>query len=88
MDDPSPAQAPDPGTPEAPAPVPAPRRSPLAMVVAVAVALSGVVWILQGLGILEVGNSFMTGDRLWAVIGAMFIVAGVALGIRARRRPA
>lgn len=55
------------------------------MVVAVAVALSGFVWMLQGLGILTVGNSFMTGDPLWAVIGVVVVIAGIALGLRARR---
>lgn len=55
------------------------------MVVAVAVALSGFVWMLQGLGILTVGNSFMTGDPLWAVIGVVVVITGIALGLRARR---
>lgn len=85
MDDDAPHHAPDRRPPPAPATGSPSRRSPLAMVVAVAVALSGFVWMLQGLGILTVGNSFMTGDPLWAVIGVVVVIAGIALGLRARR---
>ena len=64
------------------------RRSPLGTVVAVAVALTGAVWLLQGLGVLTAGGSFMTGDPRWAVVGVVFIVGGVLLGARTRRRAA
>ncbi|HSE94300.1 MAG TPA: hypothetical protein VLD61_00320 [Methylomirabilota bacterium] len=40
--------------------------------------LAGVVWILQGLGVI-VSSSFMTGDRLWVVLGAVAAVGGGAL---------
>lgn len=43
----------------------------------------GLVWTLQGAGILP--GSFMTGDRLWLVIGLVCAVAGVALVLRAVR---
>jgi hypothetical protein len=36
--------------------------------------LTGVVWVLQGLGILP--GSFMTGQLVWAVIGAVLLFAG------------
>lgn len=64
------------------------RRSPLRRVLAAAVFLTGLVWILQGLGILTAGRSFMIGDPTWVVIGAAFVVLGVVLGVRARRQAA
>jgi hypothetical protein len=42
------------------------------------VAVAGGVWILQGLGVI-VSSSFMTGDRLWVVLGAVAVVGGAAL---------
>jgi hypothetical protein len=49
----------------------------------VVLVLVGLVWTLQGAGILP--GSFMTGDRLWLVIGLVCVVAGVALLLRAVR---
>ena len=49
----------------------------------VVLVLVGLVWTLQGAGILP--GSFMTGDRLWLVIGLVCLVAGVALLLRAVR---
>ena len=37
----------------------------------------GVVWFFQGVGVIE--GSFMTGEAVWAVIGAVCVVAGLAL---------
>jgi hypothetical protein len=39
--------------------------------------IAGIVWTLQGLG--YVGGSFMTGATVWAVIGPVTAVAGLAL---------
>lgn len=39
--------------------------------------LIGVVWILQGFNILP--GSFMTGDKFWAAMGAIAVVAGLVL---------
>jgi hypothetical protein len=36
--------------------------------------LVGVVWLLQGVGVLP--GSFMTGQTFWAVMGAILIVVG------------
>ena len=50
-------------------------------------ALAGAVWTLQGLG--YIGGSFMSGATVWAVIGPIVLVAGLAiiyLALRARRR--
>lgn len=63
---------------------PTPSRLPL--VIAVALILSGAVWMLQGLGILTTGRSFMIGDHTWVVIGAATIVVGIGLGWWARSR--
>jgi len=49
--------------------------------------LVGLVWILQGAGVLL--GSFMTGQRLWLVIGIVVAVIGLALtynGIRPTAR--
>lgn len=46
----------------------------------------GTVWTVQGLGYL--GGSVMTGETIWAVIGpivALVGLAGIGLGLRARR---
>lgn len=46
--------------------------------------LVGVVWTLQGLGI--VGGSFMTGATIWAVIGPVTALAGIVVAVAGRRR--
>ena len=56
-------------------------------VLGVLVALAGAVWTLQGLG--YIGGSFMSGATLWAVIGPIVVLAGLAiiyLALRGRRR--
>ncbi|WP_141788367.1 hypothetical protein [Oryzihumus leptocrescens] len=58
--------------------------------VGVLVALVGLLWTLQGTGVL--GGSAMSGVAFWAVVGIVLIIAGVALYVlgertlRARRR--
>lgn len=52
-------------------------------VLAVAV---GLVWTLQGLG--YVGGSAMTDDRLWAVVGPIVAIAGLAVAFLGFRRGA
>jgi hypothetical protein len=59
----------------------------LLAVVGVVAALAGVVWTLQGLGYM--GGSFMSGATVWAVIGPVVALAGLALiavASRSRRR--
>lgn len=46
--------------------------------------LVGVVWFLQGIGLLK--GSFMTGSAFWAVTGAVCLVAGVVMVTVNRRR--
>ncbi len=45
----------------------------------------GLIWFFQGIGVL--GGSFMSGSVLWAVIGPIVAIAGVALILRGRRTP-
>ncbi len=48
--------------------------------------LAGAVWILQGSGV--VPGSFMTGQRMWLIIGIIVGIVGVALAFNGIRRPA
>jgi hypothetical protein len=47
---------------------------------------AGGVWILQGAGVLP--GSFMTGQRMWLIIGIIVAIVGVALAYNGIRRPA
>jgi hypothetical protein len=62
-------------------------RQILLVVIGLVAALAGLVWTLQGLG--YVGGSFMSGATMWAVIGPIVALIGLALitvGLRGRRR--
>jgi len=48
--------------------------------------LAGAIFALQGAGLLP--GSFMTGQRLWLVIGILLAAIGLALTYRGLRRPA
>jgi hypothetical protein len=48
--------------------------------------LAGAVWILQGSGVLP--GSFMTGQRMWLIIGIIVGIIGLALAYNGVRRPA
>lgn len=58
------------------------RTTVVALAVAVLMVLIGLTFIGQGLGIIT-GRSLMVGDRTWAVIGAVMVVAGAWIGRRA-----
>ena len=47
-------------------------------IVGALIAAVGAIWILQGLNVI-ISDSFMTGSRIWVVIGAVAVVGGVAL---------
>jgi hypothetical protein len=49
----------------------------------VALAAVGAVWLGQGIGV--IGGSFMTGEPIWAIIGAVMLVGAGALTVGARR---
>jgi uncharacterized membrane protein HdeD (DUF308 family) len=55
-------------------------------VIGVGLCLVGVVWIGQGIGL--IGGSFMSGQAVWAVVGAIVIIFGASLisGVRRARR--
>ena len=62
---------------------------PAIPIIGVLLILSGGPWFLQGIGVLTAFKSFMVGNPLWAVIGAVFVIAGVALitySVRSRSR--
>jgi len=49
----------------------------LTLVAGLVVLLLGIIWALQGLGLLH--GSAMTGQTLWLVIGALAAILGLAL---------
>lgn len=53
------------------------------LIIGIVLVLIGVVWVGQGIGVIE--GSFMTGEAIWAVIGAVAILFGGALISGARR---
>lgn len=63
-------------------------RQIVLVVLGLVAALAGSVWTLQGLG--YVGGSFMSGATVWAIIGPIVALVGLALimlGLSRRRRP-
>jgi len=57
----------------------------LLLVIATVLALTGIVWLGQGIGLIH--GSYMTGQPRWAIIGAALIVAsaGMFWFVRARK---
>ena len=49
-----------------------------------AVALAGIVFTLQGVGV--IGGSAMSGDTFWAVAGPVIVLAGLILAVVGLRR--
>jgi hypothetical protein len=50
----------------------------LALIPAVILVLAGLVWILQGIGVIK--GSFMTGSQTWEVIGFVVLIVGLIIG--------
>jgi hypothetical protein len=48
---------------------------------AVVLMALGLLWSLQGAGV--VGGSFMTGDRAWLIIGVALVAAGLVVLMQA-----
>ena len=48
--------------------------------------IAGIVFTLQGLG--DIGGSVMTGVTLWAVLGPVIAVIGLAMAVTGLRRRA
>jgi hypothetical protein len=59
-------------------------RKPVLITVGVIVAVFGAIFTLQGLGF--IGGSAMTGSTLWAVLGPIIVVVGIALALFGSRR--
>lgn len=60
----------------------------MAVIIGLLIAAAGVVFTLQGVGILP--GSFMTRQTLWAILGPIIALAGLALagfGLARRRAP-
>jgi len=53
------------------------------MIIGIVLVAIGVVWFFQGIGVIH--GSFMTGEVLWAVIGAIAVFLGASL-VRGSRR--
>jgi hypothetical protein len=53
--------------------------------IAAIAGLAGLTFLLQGLGYLA--GSVMTGDPLWAFVGAGLLVFAILLAVSALRRP-
>jgi hypothetical protein len=56
------------------------------LVLGVIAVLVGAIFALQGAGVLP--GSFMTGQRMWLVIGIVVAVIGLGLTYRGLQRPA
>jgi hypothetical protein len=56
------------------------------MALGIILGIIGVVWILQGLDVAFAPQSFMTGEPLWVVLGAIAVLTGGALLWRRARR--
>ena len=55
------------------------------LLIAALLVVTGVVWSLQGAGLL--GGSSMSDDRRWLAIGTVTVAIGLALGYRGYRLP-
>ncbi len=53
-------------------------------ILAVLLILVGVVWVLQGIGV--IGGSVMTGQSQWTIIGGITFVVGLGLLVFANRK--
>lgn len=58
----------------------------LMLIVAAVLIVIGVVWSLQGLGV--IGGSAMSGNSMWAIIGPIVVLVGLGVGLVALRRGA
>ena len=56
------------------------------LILGVIAIFAGGVWILQGSGVLP--GSFMTGQRMWLIIGIIVAIVGLGLAYNGFRRPA
>jgi hypothetical protein len=50
----------------------------------VVLILAGVLWSLQGFGV--IGGSFMSGNSIWAIIGPVIAIIGIGMAVIGLRR--
>ncbi len=60
---------------------------PFLMIGGAVLMAMGLVWILQGTGVLTAIPSFMVGRMIWTWYGTACMVVGVLVILWARRRP-
>jgi divalent metal cation (Fe/Co/Zn/Cd) transporter len=53
-------------------------------IVGILIALAGIVWFLQGIGLLKGG--FMTNNPTWVIIGAVAAIVGIGLIVWVNRQ--
>jgi hypothetical protein len=61
------------------------KRSPYLIALGGLLVLGGVIWTLQGLGVL--GHSADSGITVWAILGPVIALGGLALLLWPGRRP-
>jgi hypothetical protein len=59
-------------------------KNNLLVVVGGLLIIAGVIWALQGFGV--IGGSFMSGDSVWAIIGPVAAVVGLVMAGAGWRR--
>jgi len=57
----------------------------MVLVLAAILFIGGAVWLAQGLNLPFAPGSFMTGDAMWVVVGAIAVLGGIALAVRELR---
>lgn len=57
------------------------RMGALPRAIGIVLVVVGGVWVLQGIGVAQ--GSVMTGNAIWAVIGAVLVIAGAVVLRRA-----
>ena len=60
------------------------RRAVVTFVVGLIVALFGLVWALQGFGVL--GGSPMSNTTTWSIIGPITVLIGIAIAVFSWRK--
>jgi hypothetical protein len=61
-------------------------KNVLLVIVGVVLTVAGVIWALQGFGV--IGGSFMSGDSVFAIVGPLVALLGLAIAtVGWRRRP-
>lgn len=59
-------------------------RSPILVAIGVIIGLAGLLWSLQGFGV--VSGSPMSNTVTWSIIGPIVFVAGILVAVRGYRR--